>query len=279
MRRAVRKLLRYHAAMTTKVKRRLTTLLCADVEGYSRLMEADEGGTLATLRRYRAAMATLIERHDGRIVNTWGDAVIAEFASVVEAVQCAVETQQELSGYNGGLPEPRRMRFRIGIHLGDVMVEGDDVYGDGVNIAARLQELAEPGGILISGPVYDQVHNKLSIGFDCLGQQHLKNVVNPVTGYRVLQGVGVTRPFASRPDVMREPAMPPNPAHRAQAGFSRAWEWYVRLPRLTATMITLAVFMFLINVFSGLDQIWFQWPAAPLLLIAFLWAVIRRKPS
>ena len=108
-------------------------------------MEADEAGTLATLRRYREAMATLVERHEGRVVNTWGDAVIAEFPSVVEAVQCAVETQQEISGQNGGLPEPRRMRFRIGIHLGDVMVEGDDVYGDGVNIAARLQELAEPG--------------------------------------------------------------------------------------------------------------------------------------
>ena len=143
--RAVRKLLRYHVVMTTKVRRRLTTLLCADVEGYARLMGADEAGTLETLRRYRAAMATLIERHDGRIVNTWGDAVIAEFPSVVEAVQCAVETQQELSTYNGALPEPRRMIFRIGIHLGDVMVEGDDIYGDGVNIAARLQELAEPG--------------------------------------------------------------------------------------------------------------------------------------
>src|SRR5271169_3617540 len=224
LRRAVRKLLRYHVAMTTKVKRRLTTLLCADVEGYSRLMEADEAGTLETLRRYRTAMATLMERHDGRIVNTWGDAIIAEFASVVEAVQCAVETQQELSGYNGGLPEPQRMRFRIGIHLGDVMVEGDDIYGDGVNITARLQELAEPGGILISGPVYDQVHNKLSIGFDCLGQQRLKNVANPVTGYRVLQGGAVTRPLASRPDVRREPATPPPPADSAQAGFfSRAW--------------------------------------------------------
>jgi adenylate cyclase len=187
--RAVRKLLRYHVAMTTKV-RRLTTLLCADVEGYARLMEADEAGTLETLRRYRAAMATLIERHDGRVVNTWG-AVIAEFPSVVEAVQCAVETQLVLSTYNGGMPEPRRMRFRIGIHLGDVMVEGDDVYGDGVNIAARLQERAEPGGILISGPVYDQVHNKLSIEFDCLGQRHSKNVANPVTGYRVLQVVSL----------------------------------------------------------------------------------------
>jgi len=239
-------------------------------------MAADEAGTLATLRRHREAMATLIERHDGRIVNTWGDAVIAEFASVVEAVQCAVETQQELSSHNGGLPEPQRMRFRIGINLGDVMVEGDDVYGDGVNIAARLQELAEPGGILISGPVYEQVHNKLSIGFDCLGQQRLKNVANPVTGYRVLQGGAAARPFASRPEVRRAPPAPP---HRAEAGFSRAWEWYTRLPRLSAVMIALAVFLFVINVFTGLHDIWFQWPAAPLLLIAFLRAAIPRKPS
>lgn len=241
-------------------------------------MEADEAGTLATLRRYRAAMATLVERHDGRIVNTWGDAVIAEFPSVVEAVQCAVETQQEISGHNGGLPEPRRMRFRIGIHLGDVMVEGDDVYGDGVNIAARLQELAEPGGILISGPVYDQVHNKLSIGFDCLGQQSLKNVANPVTGYRVLEGGAGARPLASRPDIGRA-SVAPGPAQHAQGGLARAWEWYAGLPRLAAVMIALAAFMFLINMFSGFRRVWFHWPAAALLLIAILWTVVRRKPS
>jgi adenylate cyclase len=224
-------------------------------------------------------MATLIERHDGRIVNTWGDALIAEFPSVVEAVQCAVETQQELSSYNGGLPKPRRMRFRIGIHLGDVMVEGDDVYGDGVNIAARLQEVAEPGGILISGPVYDQVHNKLSIGFDCLGEQHLKNVVNPVTGYRVLQVGGASRARPSRPDSRMESAPTPHPPLNPQGGFSSAWEWYAGLPRISAVMIALAFFLFLINVYSGLDHIWFHWPATPLLLIAFLLAVNRRKPS
>jgi adenylate cyclase len=239
-------------------------------------MGADEAGTLATLRRSREAMATLIERHDGRIVNTWGDAVIAEFASVVEAVQCAVETQQELSSHNGELPEPQRMRFRIGINLGDVMVEGDDVYGDGVNIAARLQELAEPGGILISGPVYEQVHNKLSIGFDCLGQQRLKNVANPVTGYRVVQGGAVRRPPASGPEATREPPAPPP---RTEAGFSRAWEWYTRLPRLSAVMIAIAVFLFVVNIFSGLRHIWFHWPVAVLLLIAVLRAANRSRPS
>ena len=239
-------------------------------------MGADEAGTLATLRRCREAMATLIERHDGRIVNTWGDALIAEFASVVEAVQCAIETQQELSSHNDGLPELQRMRFRIGINLGDVMVEGDDVYGDGVNIAARLQELAEPGGILISGPVYEQVHNKLSIGFDCLGEQRLKNVAIPVTGYRVLQGGAPSRPQASQPEAMRQPPAAPS---RAEVGFSRAWEWYTRLPRLSAMMINIVVFLFVINVFSGLNHIWFHWPAAVLLLIAILRAARGSRPS
>jgi adenylate cyclase len=262
--------------MTTKVRRRLTTLLCADVEGYTRLMGADEAGTLATLRRSREAMATLIERHDGRIVNTWGDALIAEFVSVVEAVQCAIETQQELSSHNDGTPEPQRMRFRIGINLGDVMVEGDDVYGDGVNIAARLQELAEPGGILISGPVYEQVHNKLSIGFDCLGQQRLKNVANPVTGYRVLQGGVSPQAQPPRPEMTREPPASP---HHAEAGLSRIWDWYTRLPRASAVLIAIAVFLFVINMFSGPRHIWFHWPVAVLLLIALLRAARGGRPS
>jgi class 3 adenylate cyclase len=182
-------------AVTTKLKRRLTTVLCADVHGYSRLMEADESGTFADLRRCRTAIAMLVARHEGRIVNTWGDAVIAEFASVVEAVQCAVEIQQELSNPPQESGEDQRMRFRIGINLGDVMVEGTDLYGEGVNIAARLQELAEPGGILISGPVYDQVHRKLAVGFEFLGHQQVKNVTQAVVGYRVTL---LRRPTARR---------------------------------------------------------------------------------
>jgi adenylate cyclase len=196
-----------------KVKRRLTTVLCADVHGYSRLMEADEAGTLGTLRRSRTAIAGLVARHDGRIVNTWGDAVIAEFASVVEAVQCAVEIQQEISSQDPDPPQAHRMRFRIGINLGDVMVEGSDIYGDGVNIAARLQELAEPGGVVVSSTVYDQVHNKLSVGFDCLGQQPMKNVAS-VTSYRVTMSGGQA---AGRRSLPADDSPPP----RADFGRSR----------------------------------------------------------
>ena len=258
------------AAMSTKVKRRLTTILCADVAGYARLMEADEVGTLAALRRHRDAMAMLIARHDGRIVNTWGDAVIAEFASVVEAVQCAVETQQELAGYNTALPDNRQMRFRIGINLGDVMAEGDDVYGDGVNVAARLQELAEPGGILISAPVYDQVHNKLSVRFDSIGQQRLKNVANLVTGYRVTQGRPAARSPKSQRDIGRSPAA---------SRLSKAWSWYLSLPRAIGVILAISAFLALINLFTGPGEIWFHWPVVVLLLIVVLWRVLRRSAS
>src|SRR5262249_26987456 len=225
-----------------KVKRRLTTVLCADVYGYSRLMEADEAGTLETLRRHPAALAGLVERHDGWIVNTWGDAVIAEFPSVVEAVQCAVEIQQEISNQDSDAPGADRMRFRIGINLGDVMVEGPDIYGDGVNIAARLQELAEPGGIVVSSSVYDQVHNKLSVGFDCLGQQQMKNVA-PVVSYRVsvAGGSGDRRRPSSRGEAPTPwPAGPaPRPDTHDQAdgrptGLSSITHWLANQPRSTA---------------------------------------------
>lgn len=271
--------------MTDKVKRRLTTVLCADVHGYSRLMEADESGTLATLRRYRAAMAGLVERHDGRIVNTWGDAVIAEFSSVVEAVQCAVEIQQEVSNQDSDPPDAHRMRFRIGINLGDVIVDGSDIYGDGVNIAARLQELAEPGGVVVSGSVYDQVYNKLSVGFDCLGQQQMKNVA-PVISYRVTMGRGAT---GRRSFVVDE-----GPAPRADAGAASGaprirerhepvtWKQFVSdwlADRSVATPLAVAGLLVLINVFTGLRSIWFHWPVAILLFIVILRTVNRRRPA
>ena len=276
--------------MTDKVKRRLTTILCADVHGYSRLMEADEAGTLAMLRRYRATMTGLVERHDGRIVNTWGDAVIAEFASVVEAVQCAVEIQQEVSNQGSGLPDAHLMRFRIGINLGDVMVDGSDIYGDGVNIAARLQEFADPGDVVVSGSVYDQVHNKVSLGFDCLGQQQMKNLVAPVMSYRVAMSgrAGGRRRFAARESSSPQAdgvaaAQPDAPSLSDRRGLS-SWmrpvsDWLVNLPRPIAAILAVAGFLVLINVFTGPRRIWFHWPVASLLLIVILLAIRRRKPA
>jgi len=261
-----------------KVKRRLTTVLCADVQGYSRMMEADEAGTMALLRRYRAAISGLVERHDGRIVNTWGDAVIAEFASVVEAVQCAVEIQQEISSQQSAEPDAQRMRFRIGINLGDVMVEGSDIYGDGVNIASRLQELAEPGGVVISGTVYDQVHNKLSLGFDFLGRQEVKNVA-PVTSYRV--AMGGEPGGRSAPS---DPSPPPGarPGYDRQArptGLQAAANWFANQPRDIAVLLTIAAFLVVINLFTGPRSIWFHWPVAALLFIVVLRTVGRRRPK
>jgi adenylate cyclase len=276
--------------MTDKVKRRLTTILCADVHGYSRLMEADETGTLGMLRRYRAAMTGLVERHDGRIVNTWGDAVIAEFASVVEAVQCAVEIQQEVSNQSSDLPDAGLMRFRIGINLGDVMVDGSDIYGDGVNIAARLQEFAEPGDVLVSGSVYDQVHNKLSLGFDCLGQQQMKNLAAPVMSYRVamsgraagrrsFQARESSTPRADGPTAVQAGA-PSLPDGNGMAAWMRpVSDWFANLPRPIAAILAVAAFLVLINVFTGLHRTWFHWPVASLLLIVILLAVFRRKPA
>jgi len=269
-----------------KVKRRLTTILCADVHGYSRLMGADEAGTLGTLRRYRSAIAGLVERHDGRIVNTWGDAVIAEFASVVEAVQCAVEIQQEISNQDSDPADAQQMRFRIGINLGDVMVDGSDIFGDGVNIAARLQELAEPGGVVVSASVYDQVHNKLSVGFDCLGQQQMKNVA-PVMSYRVTTGRAVGRGGFG---VDENPALQVGAVSASEAGAQRVrgpyesttWissisDRFVSLPRPIAVALMVSGFLILINVFTGLHRIWFHWPVAALLFFGLMRTVLGHR--
>ncbi len=168
------------------VKRKLAALLSADVKGYSRLMGEDELGTIHTLNAYKEIMRNLIQQHHGRVVDAPGDSLLAEFASVVDAVQCAVEIQKELRIQNADLPENRTMEFRIGINLGDVVEDGEQILGDGVNIAARLESLAEPGGICISGTTYDQVENKLPLGYEYLGEQRVKNIAKPVRVYRVL---------------------------------------------------------------------------------------------
>src|SRR5512139_3792110 len=167
-----------------EVKRKLTAILSADAKGYSRLMGKDEGGTIQTLNTYKEVMANLIRHHHGRVVDAPGDNVLAEFASVVDAVECAVEIQKELKSRNVEFPENRRMEFRIGINLGDVIEEGDKIFGDGVNIAARVQGLADGGGICISGSAHEQVENKVAVNFEYLGEHMVKNITRPVRVYR-----------------------------------------------------------------------------------------------
>jgi adenylate cyclase len=171
---------------TQEVKRKLAAILSADVKGYSRLMEEDEKRTFYTLNAYREVIANLIQQHHGRVVDATGDNLMAEFASVVDAVQCAVKIQKELKTRNAGLPENRRMEFRVGINLGDVIEEEGRIYGDGVNIAGRLETLSEAGGICISGTAFDQVKNKLNLGYQYLGERTVKNILEPVRVYRVL---------------------------------------------------------------------------------------------
>jgi TolB-like protein len=193
-----------HIRMTEdRVQRRLAAILAADVVGYSRLMERDEVGTLATLKaRRKDVLSPLVAKHQGRIFKTTGDGVLVEFASAVNAVQCAVELQQGMVAANGDLPEEQRIVLRIGINLGDVMVEGGDLYGDGVNIAARLEALADPGGILVSGTAHDHVGTRVKVGFEDLGTQTLKNIAQPVRVYGVRPGATAppARPALTPPD-------------------------------------------------------------------------------
>ena len=189
------------------VQRKLTAILSADVVGYSRLMSVDDVGTVRRLNEIRSLMKTCVEGYRGRVVDAPGDAMLSDFQSVVDAVECAVVIQKELKNQNERLPENRRMHVRIGINLGDVIVEGDKIYGDGVNIAARLESLAEPGGICISGSAYDQIENKLPFGYESLGPQMVKNFSKPVQVYRAITSVEAEEPPAPRP--AKEPPVQP----------------------------------------------------------------------
>jgi adenylate cyclase len=172
--------------------RKLTAILSADVAGYSRLMQDDEAATVKTLEAYKQIISDFVMQHRGRVVDSPGDNLLADFASVVDAVQCAVATQKELQARNTELPENRKMQFRIGVNLGDVIEEESRIYGDGVNIAARLESLAEPGGICVSKTAFDQIETKLPFGYHYLGEQAVKNIAKPVGAYKVLMEPRVT---------------------------------------------------------------------------------------
>ncbi len=184
------------------IDRRLAAILSADVVGYSRLMGIDETGTLGALRAHRAELIDpTIAEHNGRIVKLMGDGLLVEFASAINAVECAIAIQHGMAVRNASVPDDRRIAFRIGINLGDVIVDGDDIYGDGVNIAARLQELAESGGVYISGTVFEQVDGKIDQPFADMGNQQFKNIAKPVRVYRArlmdVSATGRQRPFFS----------------------------------------------------------------------------------
>jgi class 3 adenylate cyclase len=250
----------------SETQRKLTTIFSADVQDYTRLMGEDEEGTLATLKHHRDAMSRLIQAHGGRVINTWGDGLIAEFPSVVEAVRTAVDVQNELAGLNAARPAGGRMLFRIGINLGDVIVEGDDIYGDGVNIAARLQTSATAGGIVISSTVYDQVRNKVAVGFDFLGPLSVKNVADTVPSYAVR--IGEDNKGAARPI---------DPTSTAAGLGKTGLQAGRRTDRRTGLFAVLAAALIAMNVLSWRGTFWAAWPLLALaVLLAMSWV---RKQS
>jgi class 3 adenylate cyclase/TolB-like protein len=182
------------------VERKLAAILSADVVEYSRLMAEDEVSTVQTLTAYRDVVGMLVHQRRGRVVDSPGDNLLAEFPAALDAVQAAVEIQRVIKARNTAVPPDRKMEFRIGVHLGDVMVEGERIYGDGVNIAARLEGLAEPGGICISGAVQEQVRHKLELAYEDLGEQEVKNIPEPIRAYRIaLEGEALPSGLGPRP--------------------------------------------------------------------------------
>jgi adenylate cyclase len=248
--------------MTQSAERKLTTILSADAVGYSRLMGQDEGGTFQTLKAYRDLTAERIAHHRGRVVNTAGDSILAEFPSVVRAVECAVETQRMIAERNAALSQDKQMWFRIGVNLGDVMIDGNDLFGDGVNVAARLQAMADPGGILISGTVFDHVKDKLSVSFDALGVRPVKNMSAEVPVYRVV----LEHDLAER-------VQPQQPVFATASVGTMAPPKRALLRRFyvsSAIAGVVIVFLFGINMATDRSDLWFQWPA---LIILLVWAL------
>lgn len=240
-------------------ERRLTAILCADVVGYSRLVGRDETGTLARLDQARGILRNAIEGQGGRIFNLAGDGMLAEFPSALAAVQAAITAQDRLGDWAEVQPEDDRMRLRIGVNLGDVVVSGDDLLGDGVNVAARLQEVAVPGGICLSGAVHDQVRSKIETGFADLGPRSMKNIADPVRVYALRIGPEV--PWADQ-------RIPPVPAGQpGRAIFDRLRR------RFLGALFVVAVLL-VINLMTSPTDLWVQWPALGL-GVAVLLPVIR----
>lgn len=249
-------------------KRKLTTIFCADVDGYTNLMAKDEEATLARLQRSRVLMRDLFERHDGREINTWGDAVIAEFGSVVEAVRCAVAFQDALDSENISA-KSNAMRFRIGVNLGDVIDDGNSVYGDGVNAAARLESVCEPGDVLVSDTVHSLVNKQLAIRFEAQAPRETKPGEDPVGGYKVTRVRKNAPPEAD--SETGERANSNSTLSKASNTIGRLDGWIMRQPRKVQMSCGLVVMFFTINLlFGGLSNPWFLFPSIPFLIHIYL---------
>jgi len=266
-----------------ELKRKLAAILSADVKEYSRLMREDEATTVRTVTEYRQVMTSLIDQHHGRVVDSVGDNLLAEFSSVVDAVQGAVAIQKEVSARNTRLPEARRMLFRIGINLGDLVVEGDRIYGDGVNIAARLEGIADPGGICVSRTAFDQIEDKLPLGYEYLGEKTVKNSAKPIRAYKVV----FEHPEKERSRFKRKHKRRDKKSKRKQhlekdkhpegtRSKRRDIKLFYQHRRIYAGVIAL---LFIINILTWPGLFWFHWPALGWGLFLFIHWVRATKSS
>jgi adenylate cyclase len=253
----------------TGTKRKLAAIFCADVKGYARLMQDDEAETVAIITVYRDLMSALILQHHGRVVDSPGDNLLAEFSSVVDAVQGAVSIQKELKTRNDKLPQHRKMEFRIGINLGDVIVKGNRIYGDGVNIAARLETISEAGGICISRTAYDQIEDKLPLGYEYIGEQTAKNLQKPLRAYKIIiwpethtskllkSGMAKTgrriQQFSNH--IKRQKQDPQTKKQKKILKSKKRFMFHLK------AYLGIIGFLFIINILTYHGSIWFHWPA------------------
>ena len=266
------------------LKRKLAAILSADVTEYSRLMREDETATIRTLSAYREVISTLVSQHHGRVVDAVGDNLLAEFASVVDAVQGAIAIQKEIKSQNAQLPDNRKMVFRIGINLGDLVVEGDRIYGDGVNIAARLEAMADPGGICISRTAYDQIEDKLPLGYEYLGEKPAKNIVKPIRAYRVLFEVESefiktesTQSEAQPDDATKTEKRRADRIRKTKPVHSKGK--HMSLRKHLWIYAGIIGFLFIINMITSTHTLWFHWPAMVWGLAIYLQWIKQSSPK
>ena len=254
------------------VIRKLAAIFSADVKDYSILMREDEVATVRTLTAYRELISTLIKQYRGRVVDSPGDNILAEFPSVVDAVQGSVSIQKELNARNKKVPENRKMEFRIGINLGDVIVEGDRIYGDGINLAARLEGLADPGGICISRTAFDQIEDKLPFGYQYIGEKTVKNIPKPLPAYKVLLEPEKTAPKKHKAKKATGIKFSTISERRLkQNGIERHGIFKHRLSKHLTAYIGVIGFLFIVNMITNRSTLWFYWPALGWGLLLYLY--------